>query len=87
MSTPLRSKYYLELSEESRKRYDDKIKLLGGLDLYCCTEVKSTESNALEWMDWPDVMHGDIFNYLILTPEYKFEQLKAYKSLDGLNSL
>ena len=85
MSTSLRSKYYLELSEESRKRYDDKIELLGGLDPYCRTEVKSTESNAVEWMDWPDVMHGDIFNYLILTPEYTFEQLKAYKSLDGFN--
>jgi len=29
--------------------------------------------------------HGDIFNYLILTPGYTFEQLKAYKSLDGFN--
>jgi len=43
-------------------------------------------SNTVEWMDWPDVMHGDIFNYLILTPEYTFEQLKTllrYKAGEG----
>ena len=48
-------------------------------------DAKSTVSSAVEWMDWPDVMHGDIFNYLILTSGYTFEQLLAYKSLDGCN--
>ena len=41
--------------------------------------------SVVEWMDWPDVMYGDIFNYLILTPGYIFEQLLAYRSLDGYN--
>ena len=36
-------------------------------------------------MNWPDVMYADIFNYLILTPGYSYEQLKAYKSLEGYN--
>ena len=84
MSADLKYKYYLELSEESRKRYDEKIDLLGGVDPYFRMDAKST-SSAVEWMDWPDVMHGDIFNYLILTPGYTFEQLLAYKSLDGYN--
>ena len=36
-------------------------------------------------MDWPDVVHGDIYSYLILMPGMTHEQLKAYKSLEGYN--
>ena len=56
MSTPLQSKYYSKLSEELHKRYDEKIDLLGGVDPYCRTEAKITVSDAIEWMEWPDVI-------------------------------
>ena len=46
---------------------------------------KSSAVDALEWMDWPDVVHGDIYSYLILMPGMTHEQLKAYKSLEGYN--
>ena len=85
MSASLKSKYYSELSKEPRKRYDEKIDLLGGVDPYFRIDVKSTVSSAVEWMDWPDVTHGNISNYLILTPGYTFEQLMTYRSLDGYN--
>jgi hypothetical protein len=35
---------------------------------------------------WPNVLFGDIYNYLINTPGiYTQESMKAYKSLDGYN--
>ena len=42
MSVPLKSKYYLELSEELHKSYDEKIDLLGGVDPYFRIDAKST---------------------------------------------
>ena len=46
---------------------------------------KSTVSAIVEWIDWPDVMYADVYNYLILTPGMTHEQLKGYKSLQGYN--
>ena len=46
---------------------------------------KSTAIDALEWMDWADVTHADIYSYLILMLSMTHEQLKAYKSLGGFN--
>ena len=40
MSEKPRSKYFSELDELAKKRYDDKIKAIGVLDPYCHLEVK-----------------------------------------------
>ena len=37
-------------------------------------------------MNWPDVTYADVYNYLILTSSrLTYNQLKAYKSLEGYN--
>jgi len=81
------SSYYSGLNDEIKERYDEKIQLIGDVDPYCRMEAKgkSTAVDVLEWMDWPDVMHADIYCYLILMPGMTHEQLKSYKSLEGYN--
>ena len=56
------SSYYSGLNDESKQHYDDKIKLIGDVDLYCRMEAKgkSTATETVEWMNWPDVMPADI---------------------------
>ena len=89
MSEKLRSKYYSELDEPAKKRYNEKIGVIGDLDPYCYLESKgkSAHVTAVEWMNWPDVTYADVYNYLILTSSltYAYDQLKAYKSLEGYN--
>jgi len=58
--------------EGSKKRYLDKLKLIGGLDPY--------ETDKKEWKDdvdlWPCITHVHIGMYLLITPSpYTGEQL------------
>ena len=46
---------------------------------------KTSDSNSLDWIHWPEVTYPDIYNYLILTPGITHEQLKAFKSMEGYN--
>lgn len=79
--------YYLELKEDAKNRYVEKLKDANCLkDPYYYLESKKNISNALEWTEWPDVSFADIYNYLVLTvSSYTCDQVKAYKSLDGYN--
>ena len=65
----------------------DKLRLINKIDLYCRMESRSKKSfpSTLEWMNWPDVLYADIYNYHILSPGMSHEKLKACKSLDGYN--
>lgn len=58
------------LKDDAKKQYTEKMKLFGNIDPYCRTESKgkSTVFAEVEWMNWPDVMYADIYNYLILMP-------------------
>ena len=87
MSEKLRLKYYSELDEPAKKWYNEKVRAIGGLDPYCRLESrgKSAFVTAVEWMNWPDVTYADVYNYLILTSSLTYDQLKAYKSLEGYN--
>lgn len=82
------SKYFSELKEEAAKKgCVEKLKVMECLkDPYCCLEIRSNISGAVEWNQWPDVTYADIYNYLVLIVSfYTQNQLKAYKSLDGYN--
>ena len=83
----MRSKYYSELDEPAKKRYDEKIGAIGDFDPYCRLESrgKSAFVTAVEWINWPDITYADVYNYLILTSSLTYDQLKAYKSLEGYN--
>ena len=84
------SQYYLEQSGDTKDRYLDKLKLICcEEDPYCQLEKPpSFSERAIEWSEWPDVMYGGVYNYLILTPSlYTHEQLKTYKSLEAFNQV
>ena len=84
----LPSQYFCELAGEAKKRYEDKMKLIGCAQdpYYHLENPKAKVDGILEWNHWPNVSYADVCNYLILTPSlYTHEQLKAYKSLDGYN--
>ncbi len=64
---------------DGRKRYQDKLSLLGGLDPY--------ETTRAEWQDdvdlWPNISHMHVGIYLLPTPSpYTGAELLNYKSLD-----
>ena len=84
------SQYYLEQAGDTKNRYLDKLKLICcEEDPYCRLEKPpSFTGRAIEWNEWPDVMYGDVYNYLILTPSlYTHEQLKSYKAWNRLIKL
>lgn len=65
--------------EDAKKRYLEKLHIIGGLDPY------ETEKN--EWEDnvdlWPSITYVNLGMYLLVTPSpYSGEDLKNYKSLD-----
>ena len=65
--------------QDAKKRYSDKLGIIGGLDTY--------ETVRSEWQDdvdlWPAVTSVHIGMYLLVTPSpYTGEELKNYKSLD-----
>jgi len=72
--------YYSALKDiDGRKRYQDKLSLLGGLDPY--------ETTRTEWQDdvdlWPNTTHMHVGMYLLHTPSpYTGDELLNYKSLD-----
>jgi len=48
------------------------------------SKIHTDDAECLDWLKWPDVEYGDIFNYCITSPNgYSQEELKAYKSLDA----
>ena len=83
------SQYFSEMKDEGKKRYEDKMKIVGcDKDPYCYLESKDNIADIIEWTDWPDVMYPDVYNYLVLTVSlYTGEEMRAYKSLDGYNFL
>ena len=72
--------YFSSMQDQAaKKRYLDKLLLIGGLDPY------ETERN--EWEDdvdlWPSITYVNLGMYLLVTPSpYSGEDLMNYKSLD-----
>ena len=66
------SKYFLELKEDSKKRYENKMKIAYCTkDSYCYFESKKAVSGSVEWNERPDVIFMDINNYLVVTVPVK----------------
>jgi len=79
------SNHARSLTGDVKRRYLDKIEVLGPRDPYFLMKdssiVWTTDSEIL-----PPITYPDIFNYLVLTKSfYTLEQFKAYKSLDAYN--
>ena len=76
----VRSAYFQDLQGDSRRRYAEKVTVLG-YDPYHLPPDRVQLPNP---GDWPNVEYPDIYNYLMATPSpYTKEQMKAYKSLEG----
>ena len=66
-------------NDDARKRYTDKLAVIGGVDPY--------DTDRKEWFDdvdlWPSVTCVHIAMYLLVTPSpYTGEDLVNYKSMD-----
>ena len=81
------AKYFLELKEDAKKRYENKMKIADRTKHPCCyLESKNAVSGSVEWSEQPDVTFADINNYLVVTVSlHTREQMKAFKSLDVYN--
>ena len=74
--------YLSSLAPQEIQRYNEKISLIGGDDLYKIP--KGNFSNSHDVL--PEVTYPDIYNYLVTNPSpYSKEDLKAYKSLEAYN--
>ena len=77
---PALRSYRDSLSAENRIDYDQKLKIISGIDPYNVNASFFSQSEE----KWPDIEFPDIINYLLLSSsKYTKEQLKAYKSLQA----
>ena len=57
MATLEYSKYFSELKEDVKKKYEEKLKVADCTkDLYCYLESKNTVSGSVESSEWPHVI-------------------------------
>ena len=79
------SKYFLQLSEEDKKDYKNKLTLANGTLLQDPFEVASW-TDIENSLSYPKVNYGDIYSYLVDTPSiFTRDSMKAYKSLEAYN--
>lgn len=79
------SEYYNQLEADAKKRYNEKLDIIGQVDdpYIFVSGLAITEAPSI-----PDIEYPDIYNFLINTPSpYTKEELKAYKSLEGYKYL
>ena len=77
-----KSKRYSDFDETSRKRYDEQISIIDGIDPY--TLKKSQLSSEFE--NFPHITYPDIVNYLLFAPSpYSRGDLKKFRSLESYN--
>ena len=76
--------YFDSLDPPSRKRYMEKISVIGGIDPY----VIESEKFNCNIENVPAFTYPDIVNYLIFgSSPFTGNQLKAYKSLEAYNQV
>ena len=72
--------YRDSLSAENRQMYDEKLKIIAGIDPYSVSVNCFSQSMT----EWPEIEFPDIVNYLLFsTSKFTKEQVKAYKSLQS----
>ena len=79
------SDYYYRLEEAAKKRYKEKLAILGGInDPYLTME---NNLDCLEWQDWPEVQYPDIYNYLITRSPHTKEGYESLQELRGISTI
>ena len=78
------SDYMGKLDPPTRKRYKEKLKVIGGVDPYCIEGDDRISREAT----LPDITYLDVVNYLVFSPSpYTTEDMKPYKSLETYNQV
>ena len=78
------SEYYKQLDAPSRRRYLEKVNLVGSIDPYTLPD----ESFSMSANCYPSITYPDIVNYLVFgTSPFTSELMKAYKSLEACNQV
>ena len=76
--------YFESLDPRPRKRYIEKISVVGGIDPYA---IKSEKFDC-NVENFPAVTYPDIVNYIIFSSSpFTANQLEAYKSLEAYNQV
>ena len=82
------SKYFEQLPPEAKRRYQDKIGVILGIDpftLSCNQQGQSNNANAHPG-SLPPIDSTDLLSYLVLQTSYiTAKQFKAHKSLEAYN--
>lgn len=79
--SPMLSAYCETLDEVTKKRYVEKVRMIG-FDPF---KLKKSEFKD-ELKLWPSVEYPDIVNYLLVQTSWRTkEEMKAYKSLESYN--
>ena len=74
------SSYFKSLDAPSKRRYREKIAVIGGIDPYSLSEVEF-ETDVSKY---PPVSNMDIVNYLIWRKSpFTADHLRAYRSMDA----
>ena len=86
MATAANLSLYAEgLGQEAKKRYLQKLQLVGGMDPFQLATNRANGS-ATKAKDLPPVEASDIVSYLVLQTSFvTAKQFKAYKSLEAYN--
>ena len=58
------SDYTEKLDPPTRKRYKEKLKVIGGVDPYC---IEGDDANSTE-ATFPNIIYPDVVNYLVFSP-------------------
>ena len=77
-----RSHYYSGLEGEAKRRYDQKLLLVGGIDPYTLSKAEWSKNTD----DFPSVSFPDLVSYLLFTRSaYTGDELRSYKGLEAYN--
>ena len=78
------SKYYSNLNNFAKKRYEQKLSELKILNDLLAMDKNNFDTTDTDVTKWPDISFADIFCYLInYLSQYFQGSLKAYKSLEA----
>ena len=77
------SDYVEKLDPPTRKCYQEKIKVVGGVDPYC---IERDAANSTE-VTLPDITYHDVVNYLVLAPSLYTTQDMKCKSIEAYNQV
>ena len=80
------TKYADSLPPEAKRRYSEKINLIGNIDPYSINEIAKSTDSGVTASPLPPVDSSDLVSYLVLQTSFvTVKQFKAHKSMETFN--